>query len=73
MVVVVVGSVIWDEQKVLGKVRACVKGRVAGGWRGEDAQGWMTSKERWEMPLHAYELSTVFCMYAACLHCMKTT
>lgn len=37
--VVVVGS-IWDEQKVLGKVRACVKGRVArdggGSWQGID-------------------------------------
>lgn len=27
--VVAVGA-IWDEQKILGKVRACVKGRVAG-------------------------------------------
>jgi hypothetical protein len=31
--VAVAGS-IWDEQKVLGKVRADVKRRVAGGWRG---------------------------------------
>lgn len=30
---------IWDERKVLGKVRAYVKGRVAGGWRRGRWQG----------------------------------
>lgn len=32
-------SSIWDEQKVLGKVRAYVKGRVAGDGGGEVGKG----------------------------------